>query len=72
MTEAACHARIEGSQNLCTRDRGHDGDHRCLAIDVDNRKRQELRHDHRYEAGPYQVCRRCGDEYKAHVATGTT
>lgn len=34
----ACHAPIEGTKNLCTRDAGHPGDHRCLAIDVDSRR----------------------------------
>lgn len=35
----ACHARIEGTQNICTRDAGHVGEHRCKAVDVDNRAR---------------------------------
>lgn len=34
---AACHAPIEGTNNLCTRDEGHPGGHRCLAVDVDRR-----------------------------------
>lgn len=35
----ACNAQIPDSKNLCTRDAGHPGEHRCLGIDVDNRKR---------------------------------
>jgi hypothetical protein len=35
----ACNAPIPGTQNLCTRDAGHTGEHRCRALDVDNRKR---------------------------------
>lgn len=32
-----CNARIEGTQNRCTRERGHKGEHRCSAGDVDER-----------------------------------
>lgn len=32
-----CHERIAGTQNLCTRDAGHEGAHRCSAADVDAR-----------------------------------
>lgn len=35
----ACNTPIPNSNNLCTRDAGHDGDHRCLFIDVDNRRK---------------------------------
>ncbi len=35
----ACKVSIPGTQNLCTRDTGHTGEHRCRALDVDNRKR---------------------------------
>ena len=38
------------------------------ALDLD---KTMLRHDHRYEAGAYKVCRRCGDSYENHVASGT-
>lgn len=30
-----CNARIEGTQNLCTLDAGHTGDHRCKAGDAE-------------------------------------
>ena len=32
-----CHETIRGTQSLCTRARGHAGDHRCSAADVDAR-----------------------------------
>ena len=38
---AACHAKAfdpEVPQNMCTRDAGHPGDHRCKAADVDARR----------------------------------
>jgi hypothetical protein len=35
-----CHARIEGTQNLCTREAGHEGEHRCSVADVDERNRR--------------------------------
>lgn len=35
----ACNAQIPDSLNRCTRDAGHPGDHRCLAVDVDRRNR---------------------------------
>lgn len=35
----ACGALIAGSQNSCTRDRAHPGEHRCSAADVDARAR---------------------------------
>lgn len=35
---ADCLERIAGTQNLCTRDKGHDGEHRCSAADVDEKK----------------------------------
>lgn len=34
----SCGATITGTQNMCTRDIGHDGEHRCKAEDVDRRK----------------------------------
>lgn len=33
-----CRARIDGTQNLCTRPAGHEGPHRCKASDVDARE----------------------------------
>jgi hypothetical protein len=36
-----CSARIDGTNNLCTLERNHDGPHRCSAADVDARGRRE-------------------------------
>lgn len=33
-----CHKDVPGTQNLCTRQSGHHGEHRCSAADVDSRK----------------------------------
>lgn len=32
-----CHTVVIGTQNLCTRQSGHEGEHRCKASDVDAR-----------------------------------
>jgi len=37
MTRDVCFVPIAGTQNRCTRDNGHDGEHRCKAYDVDTR-----------------------------------
>ena len=42
----ACHVTIPGTQNMCTRDAGHDGDHRCKAEDVDRRLDRDYHESH--------------------------
>ena len=42
MKTEACKAPITGTQNLCTRDKGHDGEHRCKAYDVDRRTQMNI------------------------------
>lgn len=67
-TVTDCHARIPGTQNLCTRYAGHPGDHRCNAGDVDRGLAGQMEDDRRRgldrTPGPsnFRVVNRAKDE----------